>query len=827
MFENTSELAPDLEWMLTSGQVDEATLIDHLIRAHYSELFQLALELNGYAPHAHSFTQQTLASAVLQAHQYKGLTSVRVWLFRMALRVFSRSNQHKGDNPITSLPVDLPEMLTRQFYFNQEEVSAILDGRETASLPDEQHPSQEYADDLLHPQRPMSTSSNGEGQSTQPEFENYQPLNEKEIANLNASIQALIAQKRRVKTNRLRLQTFAVVASLLVLVTVLLRSYPLIGAPIDETPPPLPTRLITAVSAVEITANPSPLPSPTPLPAHLVVFTASGGEMLADIARKYGVNLNHLNNLNNIAENQELSRGQQVVIGAGSSRYTLSTTPAPFTPPDLPPPLTLDTEIATILQRVADSSSYWHTLWAEVQFNYYGLFNYIGPPRTLFYQTWLDQTINSSLTLHGGLDGRLSLYDLRTDSSAHIYDFEIEERQITSQAGFTYAFNHEIHNFITPGELSIARHVRPGVKVEELYEIQAIDRVAGREALVLDWRSKTTETRSGVEVVEDSDLGRFWIDTQLGVVLRHQYFYPIVGDFERIVVIEYQVREIVFDVVFSYNLFEPYRELPRRFAQDYLGEPLPEGEILSAAIWDLYSGRPVLSPEPPPASFDPASGQLTFHYKPDDSLVDVYSNGYFLGGVITTDPFFASCARSPNGHLIALAHAAWNLPVEFTLHWFDPQVLNPLHWFNLQDLNPDVVTTPKVLSPSHTKVTDFTFSPDSRSLAYFGCASETECVISLIDLETGDQRQVISLIHGSSLTWSPDGNYLALLGVVASSTDTIDRILVLDLSSGELVYSGELDPITNLPAGDSPTQDWGVHFPRYEINLASCTFPPD
>ena len=313
----------------------------------------------------------------------------------------------------------------------------------------------------------------------------------------------------------------------------------------------------------------------------------------------------------------------------------------------------------------------------------------------------------------------------------------------------------------------------------------------------------------------------------MGLVLRAQHFYPFKSDFERIVVIEYQVREIVFDAVFSYDLFEPYRELPRRFAQDYLGEPLPEGEVLPATIWGLYSGRPALSPEPPPANFDPASGQLIFHYKPDDSLVDVYSNGHFLGSVITNDPFFATCARSPDGRLIALAHSTWNFPAEITPpHWFNLQVLNPLQWFDLQDLNPDVVTIPKVLPPSDTKVTDFAFSPDNRSLAYFGCTNETECAISLIDLETGEQRQVISKLLGTSLTWSPDGNYLALLGVVAGSPSTLQRALVIDINSGELVYSGDIDPITRLPADDSPTHDWNVPFPRWDLALDSCAFPP-
>jgi LysM repeat protein len=835
MFENNSKLAPDLEWMLSSGQVDEATLIDALIREHYRELFQLGLALSNISLVAVIFAQQTLASAVLNAHHYKGKTNVRVWLFQLALDTWRRSSsQFRVEEPRPPESF-LPQVLEQQFGFNQVEINTIMNNKEALPQVDQHEPDQLLDQDTIYPSRTSQTKEGDGATEMPPEFEPEPPLTRQEITELSASIQDEIVKKRRSKTLSIRIQALVWMVTGLILLVILTRVFPLITAVRENTPTPKPTSMITVVERVEITATPVSDPSPTPLPPYLVVHTTLEGESLADVARKYGVSPWYLGRLNEVTEDQIFSAGQQVIIGRGSSRYTWTTTPAPFTSPDLPPPLTLDSDTQTIQQRVAESSRYWNTLWAEIQVNYYGPLSYVGPPMISLYQTWMDQTINSSLTLTGDLSGKLSLYDLRTDFSSHQFDFETEERQTTSLVGYDYTFSHEIHNFLIPGGLVAEIGQSPGMSVEQLLEIQAIDQVAGREALVVDWRYIVTDQRSEPEVVETWDQGRFWIDTQRGVVLRLQYFFHL-GD-DPFVIMEFLVRDIVFDAVFPYGLFEPYQELPRRFAQSYNGELLPEGETPSTTIWDPFSVRPALAQDPPPADFDPASGQLTFHFKPDESLVDVYSDGYYLGGVKTTNPLTAICTRSPDGRQIALAQQPNELLDQSTLlHWFGLYTSSPdnelldqsslLHWFDLYALSPDVVTVPEISSHAHTQVANLAFSPDSRRLAIFGCAAEAECGVSMIDLQTGEYRRIMSLRHVVSLNWSPDGNYLA---VFASFTGWFipQKIQVIDLRNGELVYSGEVDSNTGLPADDSPTHDWGLTFTHRLLNLDSCAFPPE
>ncbi|MFU8773685.1 MAG: LysM peptidoglycan-binding domain-containing protein, partial [Anaerolineales bacterium] len=638
-------------------------------------------------------------------------------------------------------------------------------------------------------------------------------LSEAEIANLTASIQGLIAKQRRSKTRALRLQAMALLAVALVGVVMLSRFYPGFSGAAQDTPTHLPTTLITVVERVEITVTPEPTPTATPLPAHLVVYTTSGGETLADIARLYGVSVNHLTNLNILPDDQPLPAGQPVIIGAGSSRFTWTTTPAPLTSPDLPQPLSLESSAEQIQHRVWESRHYWHTLWAEVQVSYFGPTSYIGPPQVRLYQTWIDQTINSTLTLTGDLNGDLSLYDLRTDFFAHHYDFEFEERYSSTQLGSYDAFFHEIHNFLAPGRLRSDLGMPANITVVDQFELVAVDHFAGREALVVNWSSTFSDYLNENEPFEVRDHGRFWIDTQLGIILRHQQFHP--GE-ERWLVRDTLVREIVFDQVFPYELFEPYRQLPRRFATDHHGEPLPQDAVLHMLMADPLPLQTPPPQQPPPADFDPSNEQLLFHYKPDRGVLDVYADGHHLGGVKTPDALDAICTRSSDGFLIALARSPWNGIDGHS--WF--------YWFDLRDLHPNSVNFPEFATHFQTHIFDIAFSPDNRSLAFYGCAGEAACAISLIDLETKEASLIYRMPYATALNWSPDGNYLAWLGRVDGATHTRLKAMVIDLRDGNRIYSENVNPATGLPAADSPTHEWSSPFTIHDLSLDSCVAPP-
>ena len=812
MFYSTPEFAPDLEWMLTSGQVDETTLMATLIRAHYSEIFNLGLVLNGIAPEAHLFAQQTLADAVLSAHQYKGKTSVRAWIFRLALSNYQIPARQPKTDENNSANHYLAELLGNQFSFNQAEIDSILNGRETTTQDNQVDPALPPTQDPLSPPSPAHLPPHGWTPSAQPENESERHFSEQEIAEISASIEAEIAKKRRVKNATVRFQVLSMVGVAVLLVAILIRVYPFFTAVLDPTSTPLPTTAITVIEQIEITATPPPPPAPTPFPPWIVVYTAHEGDSLEDVARIYGVSIHHLHRINDFPEDDTLVAGQQVAVGMGSSRYTWTTTPTPFSSVKLPEALTLTSDTSAIQRRVAESRRYWHTLWAEVQVRYFGPASYIGPPLVGYHQTWLDQTINSTLTLTGDLDGNVSLFDLRTDFSVHQYDFESGTRHSTTQTGFYYAFHHDIHNFLVPGRLNSELGLTPNLSVVDQYEVVGLDQVAGRDTLVVDWTSELSDYLHENQAPQTRDHGRYWIDTQLEVILRHQTFHP--GE-EPLVLRDYLVTDIVFDQVFPYSLFEPYQELPRRLAQDYRGEPLPHGVSLPPAVWTPEPGRLPPAQDPPPAGYTTTGSQLSFHFKPESALIDVYSDGYFLGGVKSPDPRDFICSRSPDGRLIALASSPYNPQANFT----------PMFWIDLHTLKSDEVNIPG--SPLTTiQVFDFSFSSDSRRLAFFGCAGEANCGVNWIDLETGEHRWVMSLRTATYLNWSPDGNYLALLGSYPGGTHALLRTIVIDLATDQVVYNGEVDAGTGLPVPDSPTHEWGVPFASSSGNLDHCAAQP-
>jgi len=80
MFDEQIDLSPDLEWMLQSGQVDDGTLIEALVRQYYQSTYDIALSLLTYPEEAHHAVQETFVQAIFQAKYYRGETKIDNWL---------------------------------------------------------------------------------------------------------------------------------------------------------------------------------------------------------------------------------------------------------------------------------------------------------------------------------------------------------------------------------------------------------------------------------------------------------------------------------------------------------------------------------------------------------------------------------------------------------------------------------------------------------------------------------------------------------------------------------------------------------------------------
>ncbi len=129
----------------------------------------------------------------------------------------------------------------------------------------------------------------------------------------------------------------------------------------------------------------------------------------------------------------------------------------------------------------------------------------------------------------------------------------------------------------------------------------------------------------------------------------------------------------------------------------------------------------------------------------------------------------------------------------------------------------------------------FAFSPDSRELAFFGrFPYSTPGVLTVIDTQTGQERNLANFNNVASMFWSPDGSQIAILAAPDDWWSQMNAILI-DASSGEELYRSEVDqtglwsPASRAPDWPTPNwpgRDWGVSFPLVRQGLSNCASPP-
>jgi hypothetical protein len=184
---------------------------------------------------------------------------------------------------------------------------------------------------------------------------------------------------------------------------------------------------------------------------------------------------------------------------------------------------------------------------------------------------------------------------------------------------------------------------------------------------------------------------------------------------------------------------------------------------------------------PPPPGFDPAASWLKFQYNPEGqphnqtSTVGVFADQYYLGDVHLTDPWSIFCTRSPDGSKVAYSFNPYGGP------------LIGSGWFTLEA--PMQVMTGTI----GQRYGEFAFSQDSRQLAFWGRDQITSTgKLSVINLGTGQVKNLLDVENATSLVWSQDGTQIALV----SGTDNwlSASAQVVDAGSGDLLYSVDIKP---------------------------------
>jgi hypothetical protein len=235
-----------------------------------------------------------------------------------------------------------------------------------------------------------------------------------------------------------------------------------------------------------------------------------------------------------------------------------------------PEPLNPVSNGESIRQRMLTSHFNWDTLWADVAVIYpMGE----GPAVTERYQVWIDQRQQGFRVLHGP-EEQPEPQVLRVSDGVDVVELRLESGETERYALAPDAWgsfnppNQPLENVIYPhplaGQLNLpfADNLLPAGLAERggVYEPVDMERVAGRQALVFDWRRE-----AGAEV-----FSRYWADAETGVILREMNFGKQGGE-----AIQYEI--VVTDIQYNQSM-QPWlfvtnvSETPR-YAADASGNP--------------------------------------------------------------------------------------------------------------------------------------------------------------------------------------------------------------------------------------------------------------
>lgn len=531
--------------------------------------------------------------------------------------------------------------------------------------------------------------------------------------------------------------------------------------------------------------------------------------------------------------------------------------------PASPPPLAalgLASSEAEVRHRMAESARFWRSLWADGLLLNYGPAGYIGPPQVYRNQIWLEQpekqmVISGLPDTSGYVTFRLYKYLYEMDLQNRLtYYYRADEQASQRLYGPARAFSDpdgtDLRWYVDGSPVQRLVYPQPLALQARSIQVVGMEPAASIELLVVDaWVDAAERARAGESGLRpavgkvDVEPGRYrlWLDPQTGLALRWQRFDPLDPS---TVVTEVILNQLVLGASFPEQAYSAYFFSPERFTWANEWQPDPAdpstrriawapapGRSISEEASQRASGEPVLippnAPWPERLGLDSLSFRWDFHWDRFREGEDVYANripdrvanlfagGYFLGRVELGNPWYLVCERSPDGLRIAF-NEGWNDPFMGTLD---------ARWLDLR--SPE---DPRLLLTEGSLVgSDVAFSPDSRSLAFWGCGgSESNCGIYIQDLGTGKNRKLAAMPNSAFFTWSPDGQSLAMIRLPRESEQASRNpfVAVLDANTGRVLYDGEFDWLAQETPVDAPTRAWGIVFPPARTGLAGCIAPP-
>jgi DNA-directed RNA polymerase specialized sigma24 family protein len=842
MFEPVPELSHDLDWMLQSGQVSNPELLDRLLQEYLANIQILVNGMLDDRQLAQRAIIEIFSTALTNTHDYSSELGQKLWFYDalvmgiLRLQKSTRWPSNQDSRNLEFLPEDSLDAAiwlatdalkpgVRQTFLlhttqglNIAGIAYLLGVDEWRVKARLENARQRYLEELqaIAPASQFWSEEQLEERIVQTLRARWQePFDETQLEEIVAQILNRAKRKnaRGLRFNTIKEVVFTGIAALVVVVLIWSASQ-LLPEPEPEpkqiaavartsTPRPSPTRLPFQ------TRTPFPTPTPTralyspPFPQD-VFYYVKPADTLTWIAFQLGTSVDELRRLNRISPEEGLQVGQALLIPGKLTPGPRQATPGPTLP--APEPLDTSAPPAEILDQYRQWMEPESPFWVDAAIRIYGPRGYKGTPQEYRLQMWAGG--DRAVILGGYLD--------RAPSEALIFLSETLAlaRPDAGQPWFqdlwtrseTEGINARVFNLINYlGELILGLPYN-----DERYTVDVFgpEQIRGREALILSETDLVTQ-----RVI------RTWVDVHTHLPLQQERYYASSPQ-EPDIQIQYLGFEQAVD--FPLELADPWLPWRGGYALDASGRPLP------VAAQENPFPEPTLEFLPtqtPPPNFDPGDKPLLFQYRQAPSIFDedygqegleaeLFADDYYLGSVPLGNPFTVACDRSADGKTLAYFNS-------FTL--MDEVVKFPLHWFSLQD--PQQIHT----LGGEAKPGTFVFSPQGHELAAIVEQGRVSSQILLIDVLTGESRQIFQTDLAISLFWSPDGEKLALIqGRRTYNQD--QQLVVLEIPSGDVLYEGDLRSMGRpyqLP--EDLSEDWiteqTLQRAIQQKSLSDCIFP--
>lgn len=262
-------------------------------------------------------------------------------------------------------------------------------------------------------------------------------------------------------------------------------------------------------------------------------------------------------------------------------------------------PLALTSNSETIRMKLLRSSDRWSTLWLDGIEIRYGQTADSEPADSIRHQVWVDQTSHAFRVLKGPAEGPdiFLVSDGQQVSEINLESGALEVYSLPPSSYAPFVPPEIISDTIQPHPMELGLGSPFGSLIfpaglaqrRGQYEPVAMEWHAGRQTLVVDWR-----------IANNLRPSRYWIDAQLGVILRAQDYGKQGGE---VIESELSVERVLFDEMLEPQLFDPNPSTipgfsdahghPEGIPSDSPGlpnEPDPLGEVYFFLV-DRQTGR--------------------------------------------------------------------------------------------------------------------------------------------------------------------------------------------------------------------------------------------